>query len=36
MSDRLLNTISDTGDRRKPRVVFADGARVPNWIVPPH
>ncbi len=36
MSDRLLNSISNTGDGRKPRAVFADGGSVPNWIVPPH
>ena len=36
MSERLLTIISDTGDRRKPRVVFADGGSVLIWIVPPH
>ncbi len=36
MSDWLLNTFSDTVDRRKPRAAFADGGSVPNWIVPPH
>ncbi len=36
MSDRLLNTISDTVDRRKPRAAFADGGSVPNWIVRHH
>jgi len=36
MSDRLLNTISNTVDRRKPHAAFADGGSVPIWIVPPH
>lgn len=36
MSDRLLNTISDTVDRRKPHAAVADGGSVPIWIVPPH
>jgi len=35
MGNWLLN-ISNTVDRRRPRVVFADGGSVPNWIVPPH
>ncbi|GEM_PF-5019121 len=36
MSDRLLNAISNTVDRRKPRAAFSDGGSVPTWIVPPH
>lgn len=36
MSNWLLDIISGTVDRRKPRVVFADGGSVPIWIVPPH
>ncbi len=36
MSDRLLNGISNTVDRRKPHAAFADGGSVPNWIVLPH
>lgn len=36
MGNWLLDIISNTGDRRKPRVVFADGGNVPIWIVPPH
>ncbi len=34
MRDRLLNTISNTVDRQKPCATFADGSRVPIWIVP--
>jgi hypothetical protein len=32
----LLTNISDTVDRRKPRVVFADSGSVPFWIVLHH
>jgi hypothetical protein len=32
----LLTNISNTVDRRKPRVVFADSGSVPFWIVLHH
>jgi hypothetical protein len=32
----LLTNISNTVDRRRPRVVFADGGSVPIWIVRHH
>ncbi len=34
MSSTLLNIISNTVDRRKPRVVLVDGSSVPIGIVP--
>lgn len=34
MSSDMLSRISNTVDRRKPRIAFADGGSVPIWIVP--
>lgn len=34
MRGRLLITISNTVDRRKPRAASVDGSSVPRWIVP--